>query len=89
MTTTIIPPFSSADSLEDLTSQARRLWMREPEVDPALRSDVLAELLDIDLTLQRLTLRNTWAMLDSDQMGELDTCRRRLGDLSVRWSPDS
>jgi hypothetical protein len=89
MTTTIIAPSSTAAGLEDLTSQTRRLWMREPEVDSALRSDVLAELLDIDLTLQRLTLRNTWAVLDSEQIGELDTCRRRLADLSDRWSPDS
>ncbi len=89
MTVTIVPPISSSEDLEDLSTQARRLWMREPKVDAAIRSDVLAELLDIELTLQRLTLREGWTCLDQAEVEQVATCRRRLAVLSDRWSPDS
>ena len=89
MTVTIVPSVSSSENLEHLSTQVRRLWMREPKVDQAIRSDVLAELLDIELTLQRLTLRESWACLDPADVEQVATCRRRLAVLSDRWSPDS
>jgi hypothetical protein len=70
--------------LDRLHVEALRLWDTEPEVDGELRQELLTELADIDLELERLSLR-AHEHADDGYLPDVDRCARRLDHLTNSW----
>lgn len=83
---TFIPLGLSAD-LDVLGAEARRLWHDEPVADLGRRQALRTELADLDLTIERLTLRAGSSGLDAADRDDLDDCLRRLEALRGHWPP--
>jgi hypothetical protein len=71
-----------------LAHQVRRLWQREPSVQPDEREPVLRQLIDIDVQLQRLGVRDRTTKLDSEGLSQLRDCSQRLDRLRRYWPAD-
>ena len=68
-----------------LSEDAQLLWSREPEVMAHERSELLAELIDITLTVDQLALRSEKMPLDDDEQLSASVCATRLGVLAGFW----
>lgn len=91
MSETLAPPPTAgpyaAPELDQLTAQARRLWDREPAVAHDDREAIVHELIDVDLQLERISLRARWTTLDAGDLAELENCSQRIQSLQCHWMP--
>ncbi|NNC80357.1 MAG: hypothetical protein HKN94_09430 [Acidimicrobiales bacterium] len=84
MTSIIHPstvPTALSSELERLRIAARRLWDIESNRQTHRKVGVLNELVDLDLELERLSLRAEVSLLDDDHSTRLQKCAERIRQL--------
>ncbi len=72
-------------NLDELIAEARLLWHAEPVVHPDERERILIELIDLDLELERLTIRSRSEPLGAVDERALAHCADRLSKLRIHW----
>ena len=86
---TLTQTTASDVSLEELESQVRRLWSTKLDAPSGMRSDLISRLCDIEITLERASIRSTADSLAPDDYGEIRRCHRQLIELERAWKPEA
>lgn len=78
--------FTPSNDLRALSHRARSLWAREPGVTGHERERHLSDLADVDLTIERLSLRTRRDHWERDDYRALANSAERLERLERLWS---
>lgn len=73
------------DIVDELRRETRRLQHREPAGPGAEREPLIIELHQLDVDLERLSLRLVCDVFGHDDARQLRHCSHRLSELVVRW----
>jgi hypothetical protein len=72
-------------NIQWLRTEAQRLWLQEPAAHPQIRESLLNELTEIDLRLERLSLRTSCDQPGEPDPSAIDECAERIRSLQRRW----
>lgn len=75
----------SAQGLAGLTSRTRRLWTLDLGVAGRERQDLLTELAELDLAIERLSIRAASGLFRPSDGALAEQCRTQLDALERMW----
>jgi len=77
----------TSGQIDSLRHEAWLLWNSEPHGDFTQHEGLRLELVDLQLDLERLSLRDVAGTLGQDDLARLEHCAADLDRIKVRWAP--
>lgn len=79
-----------SELVNELTTRVRSLWSEPLAVsDGEEREALITSLGEVDIALERLTIRSTCGLLQGEDAAEIERCREHVDGLEGAWGQNS
>lgn len=73
------------ESLPELANRVRRLWSERLHAGPDEREELITSLQEVDIAIERLSVRSACGLFESADHADIEQCRQRVEELERRW----